>query len=133
MKPFGYMWQGTYRGGSRAAPTASRETWIPGVRQVERITCGSCMTGYLLGLILLASPGVGGSWRWQNPRPQGNPLYAVVFADARRGIAVGRDAAILRTTDGGQSWQVVRSSIATPLYGLAIKGRRAWAVGARGL
>jgi len=95
------------------------------------------MPGFILALIMLAGyaapEGPSGSWRWQNPRPQGNPLYAVVFADARRGLAVGRDAAILRTADGGQSWQVVRGSVSTPLYGLALKGRRAWAVGARGL
>src|SRR5262252_7133004 len=91
----------------------------------------ACIFILLATLATAESPS--GSWRWQNPRPQGNPLYAVVFADSKRGIAVGRDAAILRTSDAGQSWQVVRSSVSTPLYGLALRGRRAWAVGARGL
>ena len=30
-----------------------------------------------------------GQWRWQNPRPQGNPLYAVRFSDERRGLGGG--------------------------------------------
>src|SRR5437879_13790594 len=73
------------------------------------------------------------SLRWQNPHPQGNPLYAVGFSDERRGIAVGRDGAILRTSDGGRGWQLVRTAVGTPLYGLAVHGQRAWAVGARGI
>jgi photosystem II stability/assembly factor-like uncharacterized protein len=73
-----------------------------------------------------------GFWRWQNPRPQGNPLYAIRFSDARRGLAVGRDGMVLRTEDGGQRWERVNAGVSTPLYGLAVVGRRAWAVGARG-
>ena len=73
-----------------------------------------------------------GSWRWQNPRPQGNPLYGIGFSDERHGLAVGHDGTILRTGDGGRSWQPTRSIVNTPLYGLALRERRAWAVGARG-
>src|SRR5262249_17006937 len=74
-----------------------------------------------------------GWWQWQNPRPQGNPLYAVAFSDERRGLAVGRDGTILRTDDGGQKWLSARTTVNTPLYGLAVKGKKAWAVGARGV
>src|ERR1051326_6706550 len=73
------------------------------------------------------------SWRWQNPHPQGNPLYAIGFSDERHGIAVGRDGTILRTSDGGRGWQLVRTAVGTPLNGLAVRGQRAWAVGARGI
>ena len=85
-----------------------------------------------------------GWWRWLNPRPQGNPLYAVQFRDERAGIAIGRDGIILRTNNGGTEWENVRSPIRTPLYGLAFMGQKnglirgvgtsgAWvAVGARG-
>jgi photosystem II stability/assembly factor-like uncharacterized protein len=78
-----------------------------------------------------------GWWKWQNPLPQGNPLYAISFSDARRGLAVGRDGTILRTETGGRQWEVVRGPVNTPLYGLAMRGRRGtkqWAaVGARGV
>ena len=41
-------------------------------------------------------------WVWQNPFPQGNPLYAIHFAsDKESGFAVGADSTILSTTDGG--------------------------------
>lgn len=43
-------------------------------------------------------------WYWQNPLPQGNPLYAISFNDAMTGTAVGKDGTILRTTDGGSTW-----------------------------
>lgn len=40
-------------------------------------------------------------WVWQNPLPQGNPLYSIHFAkDKQNGFAVGSDNTILRTRDG---------------------------------
>ena len=48
-------------------------------------------------------------WFWQRPLPQGNPLYAVSFADPNTEIAVGEDATILRTTDGGAHWTIKTS------------------------
>src|SRR5207249_962241 len=48
-------------------------------------------------------------WFWQRPLPQGNPLYAVALPDAINGIAVGEDATILRTTDGGAHWALQTS------------------------
>ena len=45
-------------------------------------------------------------WAWQNPLPQGNPLYSIHFAkDKETGFAVGSDSTILRTDDGGFHWQ----------------------------
>ena len=44
-------------------------------------------------------------WTWQNPLPQGNPLYSIQFApDKENGFAVGSDGTILRSVDGGYSW-----------------------------
>jgi photosystem II stability/assembly factor-like uncharacterized protein len=42
-------------------------------------------------------------WFWQNPLPQGNPLYGVSFTDANNGTAVGEAGTILRKTNGGVS------------------------------
>src|SRR5881394_411665 len=48
----------------------------------------------------------GQGWAWQNPLPQGNPLNAIHFAkDKLSGFAVGNDNTILRTQDGGFTWQ----------------------------
>lgn len=45
-------------------------------------------------------------WVWQNPLPQGNPLYSIHFAkDKQNGFAVGSDNTILRTRDGGFRWE----------------------------
>ena len=46
----------------------------------------------------------GGPWYWQNPLPQGNRLFDVVFVDARNGWAVGQSGAIIHTSDGGETW-----------------------------
>lgn len=45
-------------------------------------------------------------WKWQNPVPAGNPLYAVFFTDPAHGYAAGDAGTILKTTDGGVSWTV---------------------------
>ena len=45
-------------------------------------------------------------WKWQNPIPAGNPLYAVFFTDPTHGYAAGDAGTILKTTDGGSAWTV---------------------------
>src|SRR3954454_8132532 len=47
-----------------------------------------------------------GEWVWQNPLPQGNTLQDFFFIDADNGFAVGASGTILRTTDGGNSWDI---------------------------
>ncbi len=41
---------------------------------------------------------------WGHPRPQGNTIFAMAFATASDGWAVGGSGFVLRTTDGGASW-----------------------------
>jgi photosystem II stability/assembly factor-like uncharacterized protein len=48
---------------------------------------------------------------WLNPLPQGQPLLAVDFADATTGCAVGEGGTILRTENGGSSWQAQQSPV----------------------
>ncbi len=45
-------------------------------------------------------------WKWQNPSPAGNPLYAVFFTDPAHGYAAGDAGTILKTTDRGSTWTV---------------------------
>lgn len=63
-------------------------------------------------------------------------LTAVSFADARQGWAVGHDAAIVHTQDGGSSWslQHFKPELRQPLLDvLFVDSRRGYAVGAFGL
>src|SRR4051812_40409760 len=55
--------------------------------------------------------GVGHSgWNWGNPQPQGNTLHAVEFAGGT-GYAAGDFGTLLRTQDGGNTWQGIATGI----------------------
>ena len=42
-------------------------------------------------------------WQWQNPLPQGNSLYDVVFVDENVGFAAATGGSILRTSRTSRS------------------------------
>lgn len=68
--------------------------------------------------------------------PTRSTLNAVAFADENNGWAVGHDAVILHTTDGGKTWalQNFEPELEKPLLDvLAIDANVAFAVGAYGL
>ena len=46
-------------------------------------------------------------WQWQNPLPQGNTLYDVFFIDQLTGWAVGDAGTIMKSTDGGLSYDLI--------------------------
>jgi photosystem II stability/assembly factor-like uncharacterized protein len=46
-----------------------------------------------------------GTWYWQNPKPFGDELDAVSVVDANRIWAIGVNGILVRTTDGGMTWQ----------------------------
>jgi photosystem II stability/assembly factor-like uncharacterized protein len=60
-----------------------------------------------------------GQWVWQNPLPQGNTLQDFVFIDTNNGFAVGARGTILRTTNGGNSWDILGSGTDDDLYSVA--------------
>ena len=74
-------------------------------------------------------------WQWQNPLPQGNAINSIRFAtDQRHGWAIGGDAAILRTDNGGFEWETQLSPVRTTFYGLAVQSKsRAIISGAGGV
>jgi photosystem II stability/assembly factor-like uncharacterized protein len=45
-------------------------------------------------------------WEWLSPLPQGNTLYDATFSDAQTGWAVGAGGTVIRTTDGGTTWEI---------------------------
>ena len=60
-----------------------------------------------------------GQWVWQNPLPQGNTLQDFSFIDPNNGFAVGAKGTILRTTDGGNNWDILASGTDDDLYSVA--------------
>ena len=53
-------------------------------------------------------------WVWQNPLPQGNDLLNVQLIDQNTGFAVGRHGTLLKTTDGGATWNIQTIEIENP-------------------
>ena len=85
------------------------------------------------GTILLSADGV--DWQ-QSAVPVHATLTAVSFSDANNGWAVGHDATILHTTDGGKTWtlQNFQPQDSKPVLSvLALDAQRAYAVGAFGM
>src|SRR4030095_11950743 len=61
----------------------------------------------------------GRQWVWQNPLPQGNTLQDFSFADTNNGFAVGARGTNLKTTDGGNSWEILAGATEDDLYGVS--------------
>jgi photosystem II stability/assembly factor-like uncharacterized protein len=61
----------------------------------------------LVIIFLLSLPTyIHSQWVWQNPLPQGNRLYDVIFINHNTGWITGRYGSILKTTDGGDNWNL---------------------------
>ncbi|MGQ0834279.1 MAG: WD40/YVTN/BNR-like repeat-containing protein, partial [Gammaproteobacteria bacterium] len=81
------------------APLASKSLLLDITRAGERfVTVGE--RGHVL-----YSDDSGGSWTQADSVPTSAMLTGVYFADAQRGWAVGHDEVVLRTADGGRTWQ----------------------------
>lgn len=84
--------------------------------------------------IILYSDDRGGSWK-QAQVPVQFTLTAVRFADAKTGWALGHDLVILKTSDGGETWELKNfmPEADVPLLNLFVKNaREVIAVGGRG-
>lgn len=64
-----------------------------------------------------------------NPRPG---LFCVQAVDADTAFACGLDAHILRTTDGGTTWQLMQTESRFALYSVYVKNGKGWAIGDKG-
>ena len=74
---------------------------------------------------VLVSDDAGHSWV-QRPAPTRATLTSVFFVNERLGWAAGHDTAILRTVDGGESWQLVHEdqAVERPILDLWFKDER---------
>lgn len=72
-------------------------------------------------LVACFPPAVPAQWQWLNPLPEGNEFLDATFTDAMNGWIVGGNGSLLRTTDGGQTWQSQANILrTTPFLGLSI-------------
>lgn len=47
-----------------------------------------------------------GAWTWINPKPFGSPVWRLEYVDADVAYAVGSGATVLKSVDGGASWDI---------------------------
>jgi photosystem II stability/assembly factor-like uncharacterized protein len=60
-------------------------------------------------LLLLIIPfSLFSQWTWLNPKPQGNGLKDIAFINSMKGFIAGCYGTLLKTTDGGKNWDVIR-------------------------
>lgn len=74
----------------------------------------------LLFLTLFSSLAAAGEWEWQHPKPQGNTLWSVAFANEWYGYAVGDFGTIMVTYDHGSTWQLQYEGVTDNLRDLAV-------------
>ncbi len=67
-------------------------------------------------------------WQWQNPLPQGNSLELVQFVDQQNGWMMTRGPTLMRTRDGGRSWEILYIDIFLDQVQF-LNPRLGWAVG----
>lgn len=129
-------------------PVAAQEAAAPALRPAviaplasQSLILGAARAGDRLVAVgerghILLSDDNGKAWR-QVPVPANAALTGVSFADAKRGWAVGHDAVILHTADGGESWTVQHADpeLEQPLMDVLFStdGQHGIAVGAYGL
>lgn len=71
-------------------------------------------------------------WFWQYPKPQGNTLHDIFIFDQNTAIAVGDLGTVIKTTDGGNNWDVQHhiEGISSNITGCHfINEQTGWAVG----
>jgi photosystem II stability/assembly factor-like uncharacterized protein len=84
--------------------------------------------GLAILIAVLAAPHAAATteyhFSWAHPRPQGNSLGGAAFEDDLVGYAVGDRGAVVKTTDGGASWNLVSSfpEFAVDLEDLLVTG-----------
>jgi len=66
---------------------------------------------------------------FENPRPG---LYCVYFFDKDTGWASGIDGTLIRTTDAGETWEILPTGTTLSLYTVFVKYGKGWIVGDKG-
>jgi photosystem II stability/assembly factor-like uncharacterized protein len=66
---------------------------------------------------------------FENPKPA---LYCVWFTDTKNGWISGIEGTLLKTQDGGETWDILPTGTALSLYTVFVKYGRGWVVGDKG-
>ena len=87
----------------------------------------------VLSLFILITNSIFAQWQWQNPYPQGYDLNDVQFVDSLTGWAVGEFGSVIKTEDGGSTWEVSQSNPDELLNAVCfVDYDHGWAVGDSG-
>ena len=121
-------------------PPASTDAAVPSALAARSLLLDAVRAGDRIVAVgtrghVLLSDDDGVTWRQAAHVPSRTTLTGVAFVDARRGWAVGHDATVLATDDGGEHWQVQHRDVtaAGPLFSVWLDGAgRGIAVGAYG-
>ena len=129
----GHKWQ--RQGSVQTLPTAV----LAGIAAADRDllwAVGARIHSEPSGVILRSKDG-GANWtEWRDPATEAEILKdefgAVVCVDAKIVWAVGYNGKIIKSTDGGDTWQVQTSGTNAQLQGLwALDGKHVWATGSK--
>src|SRR5580765_4583217 len=71
---------------------------------------------FFLSIVMMNKSRSQSEWIWSQPKPTGNMLYSVYFTDRNTGYASGALGTIMKTTDGGMSWQILNTEIKDDLF-----------------
>lgn len=124
----GVVVSGTLLGGVQDAVSAPALKPVPAVQSsiatrspvLDATWAGQRVVSVGANGIVLLSDNRGATYRQAKAVPLSSTLTSVSFIDARTGWAVGHWGAILKTTDGGETWAVQRlaTSEDRPLFGV---------------
>ena len=64
------------------------------------------LTSFTFIIPVFAQTKDGNGWNWQYPKPQGNTLRDIFVFNKNAAIAVGDFGTVIKTTDGGNNWDV---------------------------
>ena len=102
----------------------------PSAMTTEALLLDAVQTGNRLVAVgeyghVILSDDQGESWQQANSVPTRNTLTSVMFLDNQTGYAVGHEATILKTSDGGNNWdlQFNERRGETPLFGVYFSDR----------
>ena len=86
----------------------------------------------LISVTVLAYINVFAGFEWQNPKPTGNSLRSISFVSDGYGWICGLNGTLLKTTDDGENWEVLKSPVADDLNGIFFTDKlNGWVVGSK--
>jgi photosystem II stability/assembly factor-like uncharacterized protein len=88
------------------------------------------ITSLLFTVIIYPQTG----WFWQNPLPQGNSLNSIHFLSDGTALTAGQGGVILRSTDGGLTWNIQSAGHLSSINSLFfLDDIHGWAAGSGGI